>query len=149
MPNVSGLLLVLAAVVLALSTLACTSTSTCSRGEDMTTVTDGIVDGNVYHSAPYGGPYAHFPPARTITFEHGLGTTPYAIQLWVAFSDHGTLAPSAGNISELRGPDGTPQSALNDQTISVYNDTCSDFYLWVVAERSAIALPAADGGVTP
>jgi hypothetical protein len=141
-----GRLSVIGAVVLSVWSAGCTKT-TCSRGEDMTTVTDGIVEGDVYRSAPYGGPYDYFPPARTITFEHGLGTTPYAVQLWVAFSAYGTLAPSAGNITELRGPDSTPDAALNDQSISVYNDSCSDFYLWVVAERSAPS--AADGGVTP
>lgn len=129
----------LAGALCALSSSACT-TSTCTRSADFTTVALGdsgsAVEGNTYHSAPFGGPYAYFPPFRTITFEHGLAAVPYAMQFWLAFSSGGTLAPSAGNMTELRAVDDAGP-AINDQTISVYNNTCSDFYLWVVAERSS------------
>ncbi len=136
-----ALMLVLACAS-ALASSACTSTSSCSRDPDFETVPlDGksgsIVQGNTYLSAPYGGPYTHFPPFRTETFEHGLGEIPYNLQFWLAFSDRGTLAPSAGNMTELRVPDDGGAPALNAQTISVYNNTCSEFYLWVVAERSS------------
>ena len=124
--------------LLALSASACT-TSTCSRDADYSTVALGdngsSVEGNVYYSSPVGGPYAFFPPFRTITFEHGLAAIPYAVQFWLAFSAHGTLAPSAGNMTELSDDGGLPRP-LNDQNIRVYNNTCSEFYLWVVAERS-------------
>jgi len=118
----------------------CTNTSTCSRDPDFLTVPlDGssgsAVEGNTYHSAPFGGPYTYFPPFRTATFEHGLGEIPYNLQFWLAFSPNGTLAPSAGNMTELRNPDDGGAPALNAQTISVYNNTCSDFYVWVVASR--------------
>ncbi len=126
----------LLAPALALASVGCSRTSTCSRDADSVIVSQSkaLVDGNTYHSAPVGGPYQYFPPARTLTFEHGLGAVPYAVQFWLAFSERGTLAPSAGNITELKNLDDT-QPAITDQTISVYNDTCSDFYLWVVAMR--------------
>jgi hypothetical protein len=130
--------LIMAVAAFALYSQACTNVSSCSRGPDSVTIAlgdnSGAVEGNTYHSAPYGGPYAYFPPARTITFEHGLAAVPYAMQFWLAFSANGTLAPSAGNMTELTADAGAP--ALNDQTISVNNNTCSDFYLWVVAQRS-------------
>lgn len=129
----------LTGALLALSSSACT-TSTCSRDPDSLRVALGdngsSVEDNVYHSAPLGGPYAYFPPFRTISFEHGLAAIPYAVQFWLAFTHDGTLAPSAGNMTELRKVEDGGLPALNDQTIDVYNNTCSDFYLWVVAERS-------------
>jgi len=139
MATIRRLAAALACALGALSSAACT-TSTCTRDPDFTTVKLGdngsAVEGNTYHSAPFGGPYAYFPPFRTTTFEHGLAAVPYAMQFWLAFTEHGTLAPSAGNMTELRAvEDAGP--AINDQTISVYNNTCSDFYLWVVAERSS------------
>jgi len=137
MASARSLALLLACALGALSSSACT-TSTCTRDPDFTTVAlaDNAVEGNTYHSAPFGGPYAYFPPFRTITFEHGLAAVPYAMQFWLAFTPNGTLAPSAGNMTELRAVDDAGP-AINDQTISVYNNTCSDFYLWVVAERSS------------
>lgn len=137
-----SLALLLLASTLGLGSAACTNTSTCSRDPDFVTVPlDGnsgaIVEGNTYRSAPFGGPYAHFPPFRTLTFEHGLGEVPYDVQFWLAFTPNGTLAPSAGNMTELRNPDDGGALPLNAKTISVYNNTCSEFWLWVVATRSS------------
>jgi hypothetical protein len=125
--------------IVALSSVACTKTSTCSRDADLVTVpaSEGIVEGKTYRSSNFGGPYQYFPPARTISFEHGLGVTPYSVQFWVAFTGSGTppptLAPAAGNIAELRAAEGDTEPALDATRIAVHNDTCSDFYLWVVA----------------
>ena len=139
--------LVVVIALLAACSGACTNASSCSRSPDSATVplgsgdggteVGGQVEGNTYHSAPYGGPYAYFPAFRTTTFEHGLAAIPYAMQFWLAFSANGTLAPSAGNMTELVSPDDGGTPAVTDTTISVYNNTCSEFYLWVVAERSS------------
>ena len=139
MPSQRGAVLLLTAALLSFSSIGCT-TSTCSRAPDSLTVALGdngsTVEGNTYRSAPFGGPYAYFPAFRTITFEHGLAAIPYAMQLWLAFTSDGTLAPSAGNMTELVTPQDGGPPAVNAETISVYNNTCSEFYLWVVAERS-------------
>jgi len=47
------------------------------------------------------------------------------------------LAPSAGNMTELVVSDKDPlrEPALSETRISVHNNTCSDFYLWVTATR--------------
>ena len=140
LPSQPGMLLVLASAAFSLSSIGCT-TSTCSRAPDSVTLALGdngsTVERNTYRSAPFGGPYADFPAFRTITFEHGLAAIPYAIQLWLAFTSDGTLAPSAGNMTELVTPQDGGPPAVNAENISVYNNTCSEFYLWVVAERSS------------
>ena len=122
---------------LALLNSGCTKTSSCSRDEDLVVVSSSpeMLEGNTYHSAPFGGPYQYFPANRTVSFEHGLGVIPSTIQFWLAFSSDGDLAPSAGNMTELRTIKGDDQPALDATRISVRNNTCSDFYLWVVATR--------------
>ena len=127
----NSLELTLTAVAIALSCAGCTFTSTCNRDADEFVVTDGIVLGNTYISAPndfeHRGPWAYFPPARTLVFEHNLGSVPYDFDIWLAFRDQGTLAPAAGNQSIM-------QSATADNnTISFKNDTCSEFWAWVHA----------------
>ena len=121
-----------------LATAGCSSASTCSRGDDETTVeasSEQIADG-IYYSAPYGGPYQAFPGGRTIHFMHGLGKVPLPPVFWLAFSSTATkdnnpaLALSAGNEAELVG--------LDDKEIAVKNDTCSDFYLWFYAEPASL-----------
>jgi len=130
---------------LALSSAACTSASTCSRSPDPQTVgfKPSMVTGNIYQSSPTDGPYTPFPGQGTVTFElnGNLGKAPYDIQFWLAFSPNGTLAPSSGNMTELV-PDADGGSARNADYIRVYNDTCSDFYIQVVAEA-----PICDGSI--
>ncbi|HEX2673627.1 MAG TPA: hypothetical protein VHM25_22265 [Polyangiaceae bacterium] len=93
-------------------------------------MSDGIVFGNTYISAPndaqHRGPWAPFPPARTLVFEHHLDGIPYQISIWLAFQPFGTLAPSAGNLS-IR------QLSSDDSTIAIKNDTCSDYWAWLEA----------------
>ena len=145
--------LLIAALVgaLALVSSACTQTSSCDRDEDLIHVqaSDGVIDRNTYYSSKFGGPYLYFPPARTYDIELGGfkdSANPNAlpsVQFWLAFSPQGTLAPSAGNMTELRvaDADADHELALTSDRISVRNNTCSDFYLWVVA-----TLPASCSG---
>jgi hypothetical protein len=100
--------------------------------------------GNVYHSSSNDGPFTFFPAFRTITFQHDFHQTLYDIQIWLAFSADGSKAAAAGNETEfLQDPDtGDAGPALTPDHIRVYNDTCSDFYVQVVAEAAVC-----DGGV--
>lgn len=120
----------LSAVGLALSCASCSSPSTCTRDPDTYTVSDGLVIGNTYISAPndaqHRGPWAYFPPARTLVFEHHLDGVPYQIAIWLAFQPAGTLAPSSGNLS-IR------QITTDDSAIAIKNDSCSDYWAWVEA----------------
>ena len=130
----------LLAVCLALSCAHCSSSSSCIGEPDTDTIADGIVIGNTYISAPndaqHRGPWAHFPPARTLVFEHHLEGVPYQIAIWLAFQPFGTLAPSTGNLS-IR------QLTTDDSTIAIKNDTCSEYWAWV--EASLPTYPATFG----
>jgi len=122
--------LALGLVVAALANAGCSSTSSCSRDADTAEVTEGWqVFGNTYISAPNDsknrGPWAYFPPARTLIFEHHLPGIPYQIAVWLAFQPEGTLAPSAGNLSIRQFSD--------DTQIAIKNDTCSEYWAWVEA----------------
>jgi hypothetical protein len=104
-----------------------------------------MLTGNTYHSAPVGGPYTFYPGGRTITFKHGLGQTPLDPLFYLAFSPYGGLALSTGNETEILPVDGeTPP--LDDDHIRVYNDTCSDFYIWVTASAPEPVVDADAGG---
>ncbi|MEO7032678.1 MAG: hypothetical protein ABI548_02520 [Polyangiaceae bacterium] len=130
----------LAALGVVLLTAGC-QTSTCDRGEDATLVRtgDGRAGTNTWFSSPYYDPsmplskgdtgYQYLPPARTITFEHGLGSLPI-VAITLAFSDNGSLAPTAGNQAIIE--------CMDDQVVQIKNDTCSDFYIWVQAQGSGI-----------
>jgi hypothetical protein len=125
-----GVMASLGLLVAALACAGCSTTSSCDRAPDEFTVSDGLVIGNTYISAPndaqHRGPWAHFPPVRTLIFEHHLGGVPYQIEVWLAFQEFGTLAPASGNLA-IR------QLTQDDTTIAFKNDTCSDFYAWVEA----------------
>jgi hypothetical protein len=129
---------------LVLSTSACTKTS-CSRDPDQVNVplSEGLRVGNTYFSAPEGGPYQYFPPARTISFEHDLGSIP-DVKFWLAFSAYGAIAPSAGNMTEIPAVEAGVEAPLDGHRIVVFNNTCSDFYIWVVASVPAAPLPDND-----
>jgi hypothetical protein len=136
----------LSAVGLALSCAGCSSTSSCTRDPDTYTVSDGLVIGNTYISAPndaqHRGPWAHFPPARTLVFEHHLDGVPYQIAIWLAFQPVGALAPSAGNLS-IR------QVTTDDSTIAIKNDTCSEYWAWVEASLPTYPTALGEGGASP
>ena len=91
-----------------------------------------LTDEGIYYSAPYGGPYQFFPGGRTLHFKHGLGKTPVpsSFSYYLAFEPKGQadnpLAIGPGNAAELVG--------LDDEEIAIKNDTCSEFYLWLVVE---------------
>ena len=141
--NLVTLAVRLSAVGLALSCANCSSTSTCTRDPDTYTVSDGLVIGNTYISAPndaqHRGPWAHFPPARTLVFEHHLHGIPYQVAIWLAFQPVGTLAPSAGNLS-IR------QVTTDDSAIAIKNDTCSEYWAWVEASLPTYPMTLGEAG---
>ncbi|HEY5375717.1 MAG TPA: hypothetical protein VIK01_18690 [Polyangiaceae bacterium] len=117
------------------------NTSTCDRATDSLVVhsCEGVTGTNSWFSAPYRDPkvplgptdsgYQYFPPARTITFEHNLGSVPIPV-ITLAFSNNGSLATSAGNESLIE--------CMDDKIIQIKNDTCSNFNVWVQAQGSGI-----------
>lgn len=136
--NARPVLAVLAIVGAVALSLGC-STSTCNRDADGTEVQSdaGLQGRGSWASAPYhdpaiklmGEPYQYFPPARTITFWHNLGSLPH-YEISLAFSDNGSLAPTAGNQALIE--------CMDDHVFQVKNDTCSDFYIWVTLSASGL-----------
>lgn len=126
--------LMLGVCALALCCAGCSFVSSCNEDPSTETISDGIVHGNTYISAPNDGPvdgvtrgpWAHFPPNRTLVFEHKLPAIPYQVAIWLAFQKFGTLATAAGNSAIW-------QVVSDEKTITIKNDTCSDFYVWVEA----------------
>ena len=139
MPGVRQWWLVLIAAT-ALLVAGC-NTSTCDRAADSLVVhsCEGVTGTNSWFSAPYRDPtvpltptdsgYQNFPPARTITFEHNLGSVPIPV-ITLAFNNNGSLATSAGNESLIE--------CMDDKIIQLKNDTCSDFNVFVQLEASGI-----------
>jgi hypothetical protein len=106
-------------------------------------VKDGIKDGTTYESASPNGPFLDFPPATTIRFFHGLKVNghkahPTVMQVMLAFSPYGSLAPSAGNESIIE--------TIDDDKVDVKNDTCSDFNIWFVAGNPVVGPDDSDAG---
>ena len=100
----------------------------------------GTLAGGVYQTSGWEGPFLHFPPGRRFVLLHGLGSTPADVQIYLSFSSQGldpdagrNLAPSAGNQAVIE--------AVTANEIQVRNDSCSEFYLRVVATA-----PSGDAG---
>jgi hypothetical protein len=131
---VRALGLLLASCALYLGSTGCTSD--CGE-EHFVPFTGGKTDDARIHymTSEAGGPYLHFPPSRVFELRHGLAAKPTEIQLFVAFSEFGDLAPSAGNQTVLYRT--TESEAVTTEHIRVKNTTCDETFLFV----SATAVP--------
>lgn len=101
--------------------------TTCGGSDDAVRVTDGHTDTTqtYFESSGANEPFLPFPAGRTLELVHGLSRTPDIVVPYVAFDAKPTsftLAP--GNEAVIR---------TDSDVISVRNDTCSDFYVRVVA----------------
>ncbi len=98
----------------------------------------GTTEDGVYTSSAWTGPLLSFPGGQRYTLLHGLGTTPKLWAVYLSFDIAGTtngsgLAQAAGNQAEVVG--------IDDKTIEIVNDSCSAYYVVVVASDGA-ALPS-------
>ena len=125
-------ILATAALLLSGTFAAASCAPPCETSDtDPVRVTEGTVDpsGSSYESAPWNGPYLHFPGGRRYRLEHHLGRTPVLVQTYLSFSEEpmsgGNAAESAGNQAVIE--------AVDDEIILVHNDTCAEFWLRVVA----------------
>lgn len=90
-------------------------------------------DEGLYYSSPLHGGWLHFPGGKRYDLVHDLGFAPQDVDIWLSFSESGvgdkeqnsTIAPSAGNSAVLQ--------LVNDKLIRIKNDTCSEFWVRVVA----------------
>lgn len=125
----------LALTFLSFSLGGCGSCDT-SGGEPVL-FTEGFVNDSrtAYQTNRFDEEYLHFPSGRTFDLIHGLATTPYLIQSYVAF-DPNPLARSdednTNNTAESAGNQVVIEASTPER-IRVRNDTCAELYLRVVA----------------
>lgn len=106
---------------------------TCDRSEEHNPpvrYTEGTVEGGVYMTSDWDEELLWFPGGMHYTFEHKLGARPRLVQAYLAFDqyglrDGGHIAFASGNEAEI--------VRMDDQTLTMRNATCIDFWLLVVA----------------
>jgi hypothetical protein len=100
---------------------------TVERGVYMSSAWDGDDDADGEIEDNEG--LLHFPGGMRYDIKHKLGERPRVVQIYLSFdrdgTRSGTLAQAAGNQAEIRRPD--------DETITVVNGSCSEYWLLVVA----------------
>ena len=147
----------LGALLGALLSVGCSSTSTCNRDEDTVDFYGGrvSVDRTTYESSEQNvGNLIYFPPNRTLVLHFGpkpespddppvgLLDAP-AVFIFLSFTEHpgSTIASNAGNGGLIR-------VTTADRT-EIHNDTCSDYYVWVYATTAATPFePISSGGAS-
>jgi hypothetical protein len=137
------LALALAASTAALTSLGCGPVGplTCDRtAQDNPTVkyTEGTVANGVYMTSGWTGELLYFPGGQHYALEHKLGGVPRWISSYLSFdatgaTDGGMIAPAAGNQVVILG--------VNDQVITVANDSCVDYWLLVAAGSGDTTAP--------
>lgn len=112
------------------------SCDTSDNSNPPTVYTQGTVSDGTYMSSPWTGRLLMFQGGKRYNLHHKLGCAPRSIQMYESFNElglsAGTVAPCAGNMCLLQRVDQTG--------ILVKNDTCSDFFLLVVASTPDCSL---------
>ena len=151
--NSATLGLALLAAAVALPCTGCSSISSCNRDEDHIDVSGFVnADHTVFSSVdpeqlePTDGgtfpSFTYFPANRIITFRIGLIGYPTTITPTLSFRPEGdaTVAPCAGNQCLIR--------KRSKDAITLRNDTCSEFWVWLTASTSATPFhPVSESGV--
>lgn len=129
-------LILLGALALAALESGCTKTSCNDRDPDLVVIkrSEGIVIGNTFFTSTEEGPFLHYPAGRTYVFEHDFDSvvTPF---YRVAFSPTGNLAQAAGDMVVAHHDNGFDVN----NTSSVLNNTCSEFFLWASITAPTVA----------
>jgi len=133
----------LAAVLFAASSLAAVGAgcetfqeigpTSCSRSADdnpPVRYAEGIISqGTTYQTSEFDGELLYFPGGMRYELEHGLGARPDRWEAYLSFDRFGartgTVALAAGNQVEL--------IEVTDETITVANGSCVEYWLLVVA----------------
>ena len=98
----------------------------------------------VYETSPAAGPFLPFEGGTVWHLHHALGRVPTSVQLYTSFSAHpnesyaGGSSPTAGNETLILDVD--------ENDLVVKNDTCSGFWLRVVATADVPLDAGVDAG---
>jgi len=110
--------------------------TSCSRSEDANPpvrYSEGLITEDTYQTSEFDGELLYFPGGMRYELEHGLGERPQRWEAYLSFDRFGTrtgtVALAAGNQVELL--------EVTDETLTVANGSCVEYWLLVVASVSA------------
>jgi hypothetical protein len=118
---------------------ACNTTDAANPAEryDGGAVTGG--QNRYYVSSDWNAGLLHFPGGKRYELVHHLGFTPAEVSVYVSFAGNNEpLTLCAGNTCVIQ--------AVKDDAIIIKNDTCSEFWVRVVA--SGVSPTSGDAGAT-
>lgn len=117
-----------------------------TSGQDPVPYADGLRPSpDSYESTDPNGTWLHYPPGRRFRFMHGLGTANVTVDTRLAFDSHPLSASgSVGNSSPGTGNSVIIEAQTPDY-VQIRNDTCAEYYLWVVIRRVG-STSASDAG---
>lgn len=99
--------------------------------------TEGTLEDGVYMTSDWTGPLLPFQGGTYYRLHHGLGEIPRWWQCYLSFDadgiPNGSIAQAAGNEVELK--------AIDDETITILNGTCVDFWLLCAVGGSSPTAP--------
>jgi len=133
-----------------LALMALTSMPACDCGredDDPVYWAGGTTHGYTYESTGLHDTWLHFPGGRRYRLLHELRATPISVSVYLAFVQHPLPEDAGGNISAATGNVALIE-AVTDEYIQVRNDSCSNYYVRVVAEvdPDAVGAGGAAGG---
>jgi hypothetical protein len=149
----------LAAALIALFGVQVPGCQQCdTTGQDPILFTEGITDPTrtTYETTPINGTWLHFPPGRIFDLRHNLRGPVLAPLSYVSFKarltpdedEDDTSMDNPNNFSESAGNQVVFEEPDEDKehTIRVRNDTCSEFYIRIVATTAPGAGQMSLGG---
>jgi hypothetical protein len=100
-----------------------------------------------YESTPRSGEWLHFPGNRRFQLYHSFGTEQItSLTMFVAFASTPMPNGDAGDVAVASGDVAVVEQIAADY-LQVYNDTCSEQYLWVGITAPAVS--GNDAGTEP
>jgi hypothetical protein len=138
------------AAALGLLALTCTLSCDCGREDgDPVYYAGGITSDTRYESSELYGTWLHFPGGRRYRLLHGLGEAPTDVTVYLAFREDPLRENATGNVSTATGNVALIE-AVTDEHVQVRNDTCSEYFVRVVAEvGSGSTLSSGGAGGAP
>jgi uncharacterized membrane protein YgcG len=117
---------------------------TCSRPEsdEPKLWAEGTTENGVYESSAWGEAYIPFYGGAQYRIEHHLGVEPPLVVGYLSFNEHGTF--EEGAVSQPAGNQ-VLFPEINAAEIVVFNDSCSDYYLRVVAMAGNVGATGSTG----
>lgn len=119
--------------VASMTLLACTSIDPSARTVMLEQLEHQSESNGVWQSAEWDTPWLAFPAKQAVTIEHGLGTTPRLVQVYVDFDRAGcdrdattTALLASGTLARI--------SQVNSTSVTVRNDTKDDYCVRLVTQ---------------